>query len=171
MIRPLVLLSRAALALAAIALGPISTAAGAELRGFDAGSMQAIRAAHAGKPFVLAFWATDCVACRKEMALWKSMAQKHPKLPIVLVATDLPGEEELVQRFLTRYDPGPVERWAYADEFSERVRYAVDRTWRGELPRAYFFDAEHRAEARSGLIDQDWIENWISRQAKPARKP
>jgi len=171
MIRPVVLLSRAAFAIAAIALGPSSSATGAELRGFDAGSMRAIRAAHAGKPFVLAFWSTQCVPCRQEMALWKSIADRNPKLPVVLVATDLPGQEEIVTRFLARYDPGAVERWAFADEFAERVRYAVDRTWRGELPRAYFFDAEHRAEARSGLIDQSWIENWISRQAKPARKP
>ena len=171
MIRFAVLLSRAALVVATIGLGPISSATGAELRGFDAGSMQAIRAAHAGKPFVLAFWSTQCVACRQEMALWKSIANSNPNLPVVLVATDLPGQEEIVTRFLARYDPGPVERWAFADEFAERVRYAVDRSWRGELPRAYFFDADHRADAHSGLIDQKWIQDWISRQAKPARKP
>lgn len=171
MIRFDVLLSRAVFALAVAAIGPISTATGAELRAFDAGSMRAIRSAHAGKPFVLAFWSTQCVACRQEMALWKSIANSHPDLPVVLVATDLPGQEDMVARFLSRYDPGPVERWAFADEFAERVRYAVDRSWRGELPRAYFFDAEHRAEAHSGLVDQNWIQDWISRQAKPARKP
>ena len=171
MIRSVVLLSRAVLATATIALGPVPVAAGAELRGFDAGSMQAIRAAHAGKPFVLAFWSTQCVPCRQEMALWKSIAQKNPGMPVILVATDPPPQEQNVNRFLARYNPGPVERWAFADEFSERVRYAVDRSWRGELPRAYFFDAEHRVESRSGLIDQSWIQDWVSRHATLARKP
>lgn len=171
MIRLVLLWSRAAFALAVAAMGPISTATAGELRAFDAGSMRAIRSAHAGKPFVLAFWSTQCVACRQEMALWKSIVNSNPGLPVVLVATDEPGQDETIARFLARYDPGPVERWAFADEFAERVRYAVDRSWRGELPRAYFFDAEHRAEAHSGLIDQIWIQAWISRQAKPARKP
>lgn len=171
MIRPALIRVRAALAIVTVVLVATGTASAGELRPFDAGSMDAIRAARAGQGFVLAFWSTQCAPCRQEMALWNSIARKYPKLPIVLVATDPPGEEELVTRFLARYDPGPVERWAFADEFSERVRYAVDRGWRGELPRAYFFDAEHRPEARSGLIDRTWIENWIARQAKPARKP
>ena len=70
--------------------------------------------------------------------------------------------------FLSRYDPGPVETWMFADEFAERVRYAVDRTWRGELPRTYLFDAAHRAEARSGKLDQRWLQGWLARQ--PGRR-
>ena len=98
------------------------------------------------------------------MALWKSIARKYPKLPVILVATDPLPQEQEVNRFLARYDPGPVQRWAFADEFSERVRYAVDRTWRGELPRAYFYDAAHRPLARSGLLDRAWVEDWIAAQ-------
>jgi hypothetical protein len=74
-----------------------------------------------------------------------------------------------MKRFLAQYDPGPVEVWAFADEFSERVRFAVDRTWRGELPRAYFFDATGRSEGHSGFVDNRWVENWIARQRTAAQ--
>jgi hypothetical protein len=68
--------------------------------------------------------------------------------------------------FLARYDPGPVQTWIFDDEFTERVRFAVDRSWRGELPRTYLYDAAHRAEARSGKLDERWLEGWLERAAK-----
>ena len=141
-----------------------------EMRPFDAGSLDSIRQLHAGRPFVLAFWSIYCEPCREEMGEWKAIRQKYPTLPIVLVSTDSPSERATVTEFLRLYDPGPVETWVFADEFAERVRYSVDRTWRGELPRTYLFDAQHRAEARSGRFDRRWIANWQSRQ-KPAQRP
>lgn len=170
MSRPVLASIRAALLSALIALAAAGSAAGAELRPFDARSIDAIRAAHQGKAFVLAFWATDCAPCRQEMALWKSITSKYPRFAIILVATDPPSQDLVVSRFLAHYDPGPVEHWAFADDFAERVRYAVDRSWRGELPRTYLFDAEHHAEAKSGLLDPHWLESWIARQPGAARK-
>ena len=141
----------------------------AELRPFDARSLEAIRAAHSGKPFVLAFWSVYCEPCREEMGLWKAMRRKYPDVPVVLVATDAPEDRAAVVKFLARHSPGRVESWAFADEFSERVRFAVDRSWRGELPRTYFFDASHRSLARSGVPERRWIDDWFSQQAKTAR--
>ncbi|HZM48498.1 MAG TPA: TlpA disulfide reductase family protein [Burkholderiales bacterium] len=140
-----------------------------ELRPFTASSLDAIREARAGKPFVLAFWSIHCEPCREEMAQWKSLQRKYPGLPIVLVSTDLPVERTRVTEFLSRYDPGRVETWIFADEFGERVRYAVDRTWRGELPRTYLYDAAHRPETRSGRFDKNWIESWFARQGAASR--
>lgn len=140
-----------------------------DLRPFDAKSPDSIRSTYAGKPFVLAFWSIYCEPCREEMGEWKTIRQKYPALPIVLVSTDSPSERATVIEFLRRYDPGPVETWVFADEFSERVRYAVDRGWRGELPRTYFYDTAHRAEARSGRFDPRWTESWLAKQAAGKR--
>jgi hypothetical protein len=140
------------------------------MRPFDAGSLNSIRAAHAGKSFVLAFWSVTCEPCRGEMKLWKSFRRKYPGVPVVLVSTDLPGERSAIADFLARYDPGPVEHWAYADEFTERIRYAVDPGWRGELPRTYFFNAAHERDAHSGRLDPRQTERWFSRQAAVQRK-
>lgn len=131
------------------------------IRPFDADSMAAIRAQHAGKPFVLAFWSTGCEPCRKEMALWRGLKLRYPQLPIILVSADAPGEEAAVRAFLMRYNPGPVQHWMFADEFAERVRYSVDKSWRGEMPRTYFFDSAHAAEPHSGLLDRRAAEQWF----------
>ena len=131
------------------------------IRPFDADSMAAIRAQYPGKPFVLAFWSTGCEPCRKEMALWRGLKLRYPQLPILLVSADAPGEEAAVRAFLMRYNPGPVQHWMFADEFAERVRYSVDKSWRGEMPRTYFFDAAHAAEPHSGLLDRRAVEQWF----------
>jgi hypothetical protein len=103
------------------------------------------------------------------MAEWKSLRSKHPGIPVLLVSTDAPADRATVVAFLSRYDPGPVQTWIFADEFAERVRYAVDRTWRGELPRTYLYDAAHRPEGRSGRFDRNWIESWLARQGAASR--
>jgi len=145
------------------------TALAVELQPFDATSLDTIRAAHAGRPFVLAFWSVYCEPCRKEMGLWKALRNQYPEVPVVLVATDPPGDRDAVMKFLARHSPGRVDTWAFADDYSERVRYAVDRSWRGELPRTYFFDASHRSLARSGVPERRWIDNWLSQQAPATR--
>lgn len=147
--------------------------AAAGLRPFDAGSLERIKQAHAGKPFVLAFWSVTCEPCREEMPVWKAMRAKYPRIPIVLVAADSPSAAREIARFLSRHDPGPVERWAFADDFAERVRHSVDPKWRGELPRTYFHDADHRPIAHSGVVSAADADAWFAKQAvrPPKEKP
>jgi len=49
-----------------------AAALAAEPRPFDTGSMAAIRAAQAGKPFVLALWSVHCPPCREDLTLLAS---------------------------------------------------------------------------------------------------
>jgi thiol-disulfide isomerase/thioredoxin len=147
---------------AALAFFALSTPAAHDPRAFNAGSLAAVKHAHAGRPFVLSLWSVHCEPCRHEMALWNSLQRKHPTLRVVLVAADPPSDHERVKRFLQRYDPGPVESWWYADDFEERIRFSIDPKWRGELPRTYFFDAQHRVTARTGLPDAAWVEKWLA---------
>jgi len=140
-------------------------AAPRDMRPFTAESVDAIRRSQAGKPFVLSFWSVTCEPCRAEMAVWRAVKKQHPQLRIVLVSTDGVGERALADKFLARYDPGPVELWGFDDEFVERVRYAVDPKWRGELPRTYLYDATHKAEAHSGVVDEKTVKAWIARVA------
>jgi hypothetical protein len=100
------------------------------------------------------------------MAQWGPLQRKYPNIPILLVATDLPQDKVEVQRFLTQHRLGKVQTWAFVDEFSERVRFSVDRSWRGELPRTYLFDARHRREAHSGRLSTKSMEIWLARHAK-----
>ena len=67
---------------------------------------------------------------------------------------------------LARYQLDQAENWAFADEFVERVRFAVDKGWRGELPRTYYYDARHRVDVRSGRVDHRVVDAWFARQSK-----
>lgn len=140
------------------------------LRPFDAKSLDAIRAQSAGKPFVLAFWSVSCEPCRDDMRVFRAAQRRFPGIAIHLVATDPPGEQAAIGAFLRRYDPGPVTRWAFADDFSERVRYSVDPGWRGELPRTYLFDARHAPKALSGTLDRKAFERWLESIIMPSAK-
>jgi thiol-disulfide isomerase/thioredoxin len=151
-------------ALIAIVLG--STAArhvdAGELRDFDARSVAAIRAAHSGQPFILAFWSIYCEPCRDEMSQWGPLQRRYPGVAIVLVATDPPRDRAVLAQLLSRHDLTGVQTWAYADEFEERVRFAVDPAWGGELPRTYLYDGAHKIQARSGPADLAWLEPWLA---------
>lgn len=140
-------------------------AAAGELRDFDARSPAAIRVALAGRPFILAFWSVTCVPCREELPHWGVWQRQYPAVPIVLVAADAPEDREAVQRVLAGQALGKVATWAFVDDYAERVRWAVDPAWRGEVPRTYFFDAAHRPEVKVGRLDAGFVTAWLARQA------
>jgi len=165
--------SRLSLLLVALALaaGPFRHAVSAEFRDFDAKTLARIRADSGGKPLVVAFWSIYCEPCREEMAQWGELARKHPGASFVLVATDPPDDRPKLDKLLSRYDLSGVQTWAYADDFEERVRYGVDPTWAGELPRTYLFDGDKRVDARSGVADSAWIDGWLAqRGGQPAKR-
>ena len=150
-------------AMAAPRLWAATTQPAAHLVPFTAQSLDTLRKTHAGQPFVLSFWALHCEPCRDEMAEWRAVKAKFPALPIALVSTDAPKDAAMIDAFFAKYPPGPVQTWVFADAFTERVRYAVDKSWRGELPKTYFFDAAHKPEVKSGKIDRAWVEAWFNR--------
>jgi thiol-disulfide isomerase/thioredoxin len=140
------------------------SAGAAEPKPFDAKSPAAIERSHAGRPYVLVLWSLYCDPCRHEMKLWGPLQQKYPAVAFVLVSTDAESERATVVEFLRRHDLQGVETWMFADEFSERVRYAIDPAWRGELPRTYVYDAGHRRQAQSGVLDPKALESWLAQQ-------
>lgn len=146
-------------------LATTSLARAGELRPFDAKSLAAIRQSYSGRPFVLAFWSITCAPCKEELPTLAALQRKYPGVPIVLVAADPPSVKSAVLRFLASQELGEIETWAFADEFAERVRFAVDRRWQGELPRTYFFDAQHRSTEQTGVPDRAWLEDWMAKAA------
>jgi thiol-disulfide isomerase/thioredoxin len=135
-----------------------------EFRDFDAKSIATIRATQAGRPFVLAFWSIYCKPCRDELGQWGPLQRRYPNIQIILVATDSLANRAILTKILSGHELSAVQTWAFADEFEERVRFAVDRSWRGELPRTYLFDSAHRMEVRSGPAELTWLEPWLARQ-------
>ena len=149
---------RATLALLATLAGAATQAA--ELKPFVAGSMQQIRAAYAGRPFVLALWSLTCSHCQEELAQLGILHQKRPELNVVLISTDTPEDAKALTATLTRHGLARAETWVYADAYAERLRYEIDPRWGGELPRTYFFDRAHAVTVRSGTLAPAELERW-----------
>ncbi len=131
-----------------------------EPRPFGQGSMKEIALAHAGKPFILAFWSLSCVHCKSNLELFGKLLQQHPELSLVLVSTDAP-EESAIMATQQKYGLEKLQTWAFADRFVERLYFEIDRRWRGELPRTYLYDATHQARAVTGKLDEAETERWV----------
>lgn len=147
-----------------LSLMPAWPALASDIQPFTPTSMEAILAAHKGKPFILGLWSLSCTHCRDDLALLSKLSQRHPRLDLVLIAADTPEQAEEAASTLRPYRFKQAEQWIFADEFTERLRYSIDRKWHGELPRTYFYDAAHQVQAISGKLDERETERWVNGQ-------
>lgn len=161
------LLASLALTIATLAATATAAPAPSEIRPFGPRSLAAIKQTHAGRPFILALWSVTCEPCREETMLITEVHRKHPHVPIILVAADPPESRTAVLRFLANYRLGQIALWQFDDESPERLRYSIDRTWSGELPRTYFFNAAHEPVAHSGVVAESWLQPWLEHHAPP----
>ncbi len=135
-----------------------------ELRSFAADSLPAIQKRFAGRPFILTLWSLSCHHCAKELQTLGRLARRGRGLPLVIVSTDTPAEADEIRATLKRFGLGHLDTWVFDDPVPERLRHAIDPAWRGELPRSYLFDAAHRREAHSGLLDEARLRQWLERR-------
>jgi len=138
----------------------------AEVRPFGPGSLQQIQAERSGKPFILALWSATCTHCPSELKALGELSRQYPGLDIVLVAADTPADTPQLERLAADYGLGRQAQWVFADAQPEKLRFAIDRRWYGELPRTYFFDAQHRREAGSGVMPVERLERWARDHVK-----
>jgi len=156
-----------ALCFAALCLAPLPALADQEIKSFVRGSYQQIVAARQGKPFVVSFWSLTCSYCIAEMSLLKKLHKKYPGLDLVMISTDTLEEKNAVRAVLADYSLDRADAWVFADGYAERLRYEVDRTWQGELPRTYLFDAKSAAIAISGKLEGKEMERWVKAHYAP----
>ncbi len=104
---------------------------------FTASSFASLKTqATADKPVIAMFWSLDCVHCSEGVALLKrvqGMAQ------IVSIATDDISQQSLLVQHLHQHHNRFI---TYAfDDTPEKLRYSVDKKWRGETPVFYILKA------------------------------
>lgn len=154
-----------ALGFVILSCAPAQAWSAQEIKPFVRGSYQKIVSARQGKPFIVNFWSLTCSYCMVELEILGKLARKHPGLDLVMVSTDTPEDKELVSATLRKFSLDRTEAWVFADDYTERLRYGVDRKWQGELPRTYFFGAgSNEAIAVSGKVEQEDVEQWIEKQ-------
>lgn len=148
-----------------------SPLAAQDIRPFDTGSLEKIVAAHKTRPFVLAFWSLGCPPCREELTLLGKVFQGESARDLVLVSTDTPEESVAIVTALVQHRLAGTEAWVFADAFTERLRYGIDRRWQGELPRTYLYGVDGTVQAVSGKLPPQRLRHWIEQQAASARRP
>lgn len=154
----------AALALALAAAGALA----ADVRPFERGSWAKLRDGHAGKPTVVHFWGLTCAPCLVEMPQWGKLLAERADLRLILVAADpVPQDPARVTEMLARSGLDTTESWAFADRFNERLRYEIDPTWGGELPRTVLIGRDGKATVLPGVADLAEVRAWLDRQAGP----
>jgi thiol-disulfide isomerase/thioredoxin len=148
----------------ALLLASMGTASAVEsVRPFTAGSFSQVLAARQGKPFILVLWSLDCQYCPTELKILSELKRSHPKLDVVLVATDTVSDAPQLIARTESYGMGKIEQWVFADDVPERLRLEIDGRWYGEVPRTYFYDQKHQREVKSGLVSKKIFEDWLSR--------
>jgi len=128
---------------------------------FVSGSLAKILESRKSKPFVLLLWQLDCTPCLKEFRSLSGTVSQHPEFDLVLIATDDLSNKDSVKQVLAQNHLGMVESWIFADSNAQRLRYEIDPSWYGEVPRVYFFDAAHQRTAFSGALTENQIMAWL----------
>jgi thiol-disulfide isomerase/thioredoxin len=136
-------------------------------RPFTSGSYAQIIAGNPQGPLVIVFWSLACAHCQEELALLGQLARAHPGLAVVLVSTDTPADAGAVEETLRRHGLADAPSWVFADEPPERLRFEVDRRWRGELPRTHLIAPGQPPRVSTGRIERSELEKWLQTQSTP----
>ncbi len=138
-----------------------SSIAGAKLKAFRAGSINEISAERNGQSFMVVLWSVDCPPCIKELAHLQQYRNRFSRTSLVLVAIDGQQYSDTAQEILYDNQLDAMDNWIFTGSMPERLRYAIDPAWYGELPRAYFYDQAHQRVAYSGALTQPMLERWL----------
>lgn len=113
-------------------------------------------------PQLVVLWSVDCPPCYKELAMIEELLQQHPALPITLIATDDDESRYAeVEQLYTNIQGSQLKKAVFADSAGDSLRYRIDRSWLGELPRSYFVNDSGERLGISGLLSKDSVIEWL----------
>ena len=156
--------SRALLALLAFVLltATAGSAKEGEIRSFKRGSWQEILRAHAGQPTIVHFWGLTCGPCRVEMPQWGKLLRERTDLNLVVIDAGLiPNQVEDASDMLAKTRLAGAENWIFADPFIERLRFEIDPSWRGEIPRTILIARDGKSITIDGVADLAQVRAWL----------
>lgn len=131
-------------------------------RTFDGASWQALVNSHKGQPVIVHFWGFSCGNCMVELADWGKFAGEHPGTVIAFVNWDRHGADpRRIEKALAKAGLGSVESFTLANGFEEKLRFAVDHDWMGELPYTRLIARDGTVKAFSGAADFESLSRWL----------
>ena len=142
------------------------------LQVFEADSLIQLKKSRVNKPFILILWSIDCPPCITELQLLQKNKQQFNDNNLVLISTDDLSLENNVHKVLQKFQLDQLNNWIFSGALAERLRYSLDPSWYGELPRAYFYNSKHQRTAHSGILSANTLKLWIKKtqQLSPNEK-
>ena len=132
----------------------------AELKPFGRGSWSSVLRAHAGRPTLIHFWGVTCGPCKEELPQLGAFMRDHPDIDMVMISADLvPDLPAATKAMLQKSGLSAAENWIFGEAFVERLRFEIDPTWQGDIPRTMLVARDGKITTIEGA-DIAEIENW-----------
>ena len=126
-----------------------------KIKTFNNGSYQQLLADYKDKAFVLIIWSITCSSCLKEMSFISKLHQQQPELNLIMLTVDDNSVSSQINEIIRKFRLKDLEHWVFAENNSAKLRYEIDSSWYGELPRTYFFNKQHQRTGVSGIINEE----------------
>lgn len=139
-------------------------------RVFDGANWQTLASSQKGQPLIVHFWGFTCGNCMVELNDWGRFAKEHPHVAISFVNWDRRGADpSRIAQALAKAGLGGVQSFVLANGFEEKLRFAVDRDWMGELPYTRLIDADGKVTTFSGTADFKMLSQWLDAETHSPR--
>ena len=127
---------------------------------FKADSYQKILDDKNNQSFLLVLWSLDCSPCMSELNMLGQISKQHPDINLVFISTDEVSARDETMQLMKKYGLHDFQQWVFSTDSTQTLRYNIDPSWYGELPRSYFHAADGKRHAVTGRLKKDQIDVW-----------
>ena len=134
-----------------------------EFMPFEINTRNVIEKKYLNQPLIISFWSIDCPYCIDDLKKLGKALSKNTNVKLITVCVDGKESAKKAERVLSQANLPKHEQYQYAEVDEDRLRYNIDPTWYGELPRTYFYDAAHQVTPLSGKISNSFLDKWFKK--------
>ena len=134
-----------------------------EFMPFEINSRNVIEKKYLNQPLIISFWSIDCPYCINDLKKLGKALSKNKNVKLITVCVDGKESAKKAERILNLAHLPEHERYQYAEVDEDKLRYSIDPTWYGELPRTYFYDTAHQVTPLSGKIPNSFLDAWLNK--------
>ena len=130
---------------------------------FDMNTRKVIEKRYIDQPLIISFWSIDCPYCIDDLKKLGKALSKNTNVQLITVCVDGKESAKKAERILNQANLPKHEQYQYAEVDEDKLRYSIDPTWYGELPRTYFYDKAHQVTPLSGKISNSFLDAWLNK--------
>ena len=134
-----------------------------EFMPFEINTRNVIEKKYLNQPLIISFWSIDCPYCIDDLKKLGKALSKNKNVKLITVCVDGKESAKKAERILNLAHLPEHERYQYAEADEDKLRYSIDPTWYGELPRTYFYDTAHQVTPLSGKISISFLDAWLNK--------